>query len=67
MNKPTIISMLVADLPKPSTKSIQMECMDCGEAVWVATKQIMKPELEVTKDTVDALCMPCYVKRAEEK
>lgn len=66
MEKPIIISMRVADLPKPYNKSIQMECMDCGEAVWVAKEQIMKPDLEVTKDTVDAMCMPCYVKRAEE-
>lgn len=66
MEKPVIISMRVSELPEAYSKSIQMECMDCGEVVWVAKKQIMRPELKVTKDTVDALCMPCFKQRVEK-
>lgn len=59
-----VVAMPKGDMPNPPVPSVEKKCEDCGTEVWVAKKQIMRPDV-VIDDNTKAICMNCYGRRME--
>lgn len=63
-----IVANLIVEGEKPATPSNERVCEDCGNACWVAKKQIMMPELtEKDIEEAEVVCLGCLAKRLEKE
>lgn len=66
MSEITIVATRKSDMPVAPVNSTLKECIDCGNEVWVAKKQMLEP---IPKDedleSANAICLQCYKKVKE--